>query len=81
MSHQALIKFDGKLAYMQHCIHTFVSKENAGKAIVGVAALRGASACHRLAGETKAKRPGEIDRARKLHDTREESKDVGREEA
>ena len=35
----------GKLAYLQHCIQSFVSKENAGKASVGVAALPGASAC------------------------------------
>jgi hypothetical protein len=32
---------------MQHCIQSFVSKENAGKASVGVAALPGASACKR----------------------------------
>jgi hypothetical protein len=30
---------------MQHCIQSFISKENAGKASVGVAALPGASAC------------------------------------
>ena len=30
---------------MQHCIQSFVSKENAGKASVGVAALPDASAC------------------------------------
>ena len=34
-----------KLALKQHCIQSFISKENAGKASVGVAALRGASAC------------------------------------
>jgi hypothetical protein len=30
---------------MQHCIQSFISKENAGKASVGVAGLPGASAC------------------------------------
>ncbi len=34
-----------KLALKQHCIQSFISKENAGKASVGVAALPGASAC------------------------------------
>jgi hypothetical protein len=30
---------------MQHCIRSFILKENTGKASVGVAALPGASAC------------------------------------
>ena len=30
---------------MQHCIQSFISKVNAGKTSVGVAALPGASAC------------------------------------
>ena len=33
---------------MQNCIQSFISKENAGKASVGVAALPGASACTHL---------------------------------
>jgi hypothetical protein len=47
---------------MQHCIQSFISKENAGKASVGVAAMPGASAC-------KLWQLGERDRERKLHDT------------
>ena len=34
-----------KLAYKQHCIQSFISKDNVGKASVGVAALPDASAC------------------------------------
>ena len=38
-------KLVGKLASMQHCIQSFISKENTAKASVGVAALSGAHAC------------------------------------
>jgi hypothetical protein len=42
---------------MQHCIKSFISKEDAGKASVGVAALPGASQClQALAGEKRAKK-------------------------
>ena len=35
----------GKLASKQHCIQSFISKDNAGEASVGVADLPGASVC------------------------------------
>jgi len=70
---------------MQHCIHTFVSKENAGTAIVGVAALRGASACklwqerRKQRGRERATGRGSYTTGEKRAKMSEESKDVGRE--
>jgi hypothetical protein len=51
---------------MQHCILSFISKENAGIASVGVAALPVRA---RASSGRREESLGESDRDRKLHDT------------